>query len=197
MSDAVELEVGAVRAADAPAVLAFFAQNACGCHCRYWHFEGDKNAWLHRLAHEPEQNAGELEHSLRSSDGTPQAVVARSPEGVVGWMKLSPAEAVQKLYAQRIYKGLPCFDGDRGGVLTIGCFLVDEHWRRQGVARALLRAGVRIAQQSGARAVEAFPRRGEHLGDPEMWLGPASLFEQEGFDVVNEFGPYPVLRRTF
>src|SRR4030095_12422138 len=99
-----------------------------------------------------------------------------SPTRAVGWRKLCPATAVEKLYAQRLYRGLPCFSGDRRGVYAVGCFLVDSEHRERGVARALLDAGIQAAQRAGARAIEAFPRRAEPVHAHELWTGPASIF---------------------
>ena len=40
----------------AEAVIGIFERTSTPCHCQYWHFEGDKNAWLDRLFHAPELN---------------------------------------------------------------------------------------------------------------------------------------------
>jgi GNAT superfamily N-acetyltransferase len=122
-------------------------------------------------------------------------VVAIAPDGkVVGWMKIVPAARVRKLYEQRAYRGLPCFGGDRSGVYSVGCFLVDEEERRKGVARGLLGAGIELARRAGATQIEAFPRRAELVSDDQLFMGPFSIFEQYGFRIVNDFAPYPVLR---
>jgi GNAT superfamily N-acetyltransferase len=122
-------------------------------------------------------------------------VVAVAPDGrVVGWMKIVPAGKLKKLYEQRAYRGLPCFGGDRSGVYGVGCFLVDEEERRKGVARGLLGAGIEAARRAGAKQIEAFPRRAEQVSDDQLFTGPFAIFEQQGFRIVNDFAPYPVLR---
>jgi GNAT superfamily N-acetyltransferase len=188
-----ELTVSAVTPADARALSQLFARTEVSCHCRYWHFTGDKNAWLERCAFSPDENARELSESLASNELT--GVVARHGDEIVAWMKLTPARRVEKLYEQRLYKNLPCFGGDRERVYTIGCFLVEPSFRRQGIAHRLVAAGVEAARSAGATAVEAFPRRAELLADEELWTGPFSAFERAGFVVVHDFAPYPVLRR--
>ena len=188
------LVLEAAESKHGPALVSLFERTATPCHCQYWHFEGDKNAWLDRLFHAPELNrAAFLEHLAQPGL---KGIVALRDERAVGWMKLCPAQTIPKLYQQRLYKGLPCFGGPRDGVLTVGCFLIDEDLRRQGVARALVQQGVRVAQQTGARAIEAFPRRAEQAGPAELWTGPAAVFLQAGFEIINDFGPYPVLRHT-
>jgi GNAT superfamily N-acetyltransferase len=100
------------------------------------------------------------------------------------------------MYERRPYRQLPCFDGARGGVLAIGCLLVDTPFRRTGVPDALVEGAVRAARGRGAIAIEALPRRAEELRDEERWMGSFSTFRRAGFEIVHDFGPYPVLRLT-
>jgi GNAT superfamily N-acetyltransferase len=176
----------------ADALLSLFERTATPCNCQYWHFSGDKNAWLDRLFHAPELNRAAFADNLLQSGM--KGVVALRESQAVGWMKLCPAETIPKLYDQRLYKGLPCFNGPRDGVLSIGCLLVDEELRRTGIARALVRKGVELATEAGARAIEAFPRRTDVAGPAELWTGPITIFLDSGFQIVNDFQPYPVLR---
>jgi GNAT superfamily N-acetyltransferase len=173
-----------------------FAQSGCACHCRYWHFQGDKNAWLDRSAHHAPDSRAEMAGALRAGSEAMRGVVASTDSRVIGWMKLCAAEAVPKLYDQRIYRGLPCFGGDRSGVLAVGCFLIDPDFRRRHVAQTLLERGIDLARADGARAIEAFPRRAEGVSDGELWMGPIELFVRAGFEEVHDFRPYPVLRLT-
>ena len=190
----LELEVTAAGAAHAAALLSLFERSGTPCHCQYWHFTGDKNAWLDRLFHAPELNRNAFSESIATAEAELRGVVALHAGQAVGWLKLVPAERVPKLYDQRLYRGLPALSGARDGVLTVGCLLVDEEFRRRGVAQALVREAIAIAQARGARSIEAFPRRSEQAGPAELWLGPFSVFERAGFQIVSDFAPYPVLR---
>jgi GNAT superfamily N-acetyltransferase len=187
-----KLVLEAAEPRHASALVELFARTSTPCYCQYWHFSGDKNAWLERLFHAPEQNRDAFVAGLERPEI--HGVVALAEGQAVGWMKLCPAERVQKLYEQRLYKALPCFGGPRDGVLTVGCLLVDEEWRRRGVARSLVGTGIQLAQANRARAIEAFPRRHEQAQAHELWLGPVKVFLDVGFRIVNDFGPYPVLR---
>jgi GNAT superfamily N-acetyltransferase len=173
---------------------ALFERASSSCYCEWWHFEGDKNAWLARLAHAPEANRERLVERAETPDLGGVVAVGRNGDAV-GWMKLTHASAVPKLYAQRPYRGLPCFAENRDRTATLGCFLVDPAWRRQGVSEALLRAGIALARAAGAVAIEAFPRRAEGLRDEELWTGPHGLLHRHGFEIVHELGQYPVVRR--
>ncbi len=183
---------------DHAGIAALFARTGSPCFCRWWHFEGDKNAWQDRCANAPQDNAQELADAFGAESPQAQGIVALdSANEIVGWMKLSESSAVAKIYAQRLYRGLPCFDAPDAGdapVWTIGCFLVDERHRGAGVGRAMIRAGLAMARRAGARAVEAFPRRAEGLAAEEKWTGSFSALRDEGFVVVHDFAPYPVVR---
>jgi len=177
---------------------ALFDAAGSPCHCRFWHFEGTNNAWLERCATAPGQNRAELASALREGGDEARGVVALGPDdAVVGWLKVAPAEGMKKLYDRRLYRGLPCFAGDRAGVMVIGCALVHPAHRRAGVATALVAGAVRLAAAWGARALEAFPRRPhEPVSDEELWTGPMGAYSRNGFVEVSDFEPYPVLRRV-
>jgi GNAT superfamily N-acetyltransferase len=194
MNETESLRIEAANSTHATPLCALFERNCSACYCQWWHFSGDKNAWQDRLAHAPAENQRALLALLEAEPMT--GVVAFDADTLVGYMKLCPAARIPKLYDQRLYRKLPCFAGDRTAVYSIGCMLVDEPWRRRGVAEALLHAGLSIAREAGATSIEAFPRRASELGDAELWMGPFSAFLKAGFEVVNDFGPYPVLRVT-
>ena len=134
--------------------------------------------------------------ALAAGSDEARGVVALAGAALVGWLKVAPAAAMQKAYDRRLYRGLPCFAGDRAGVFLIGCALVHPAHRRRGVATALVAGAVRLAPAWGARALEALPRRPrEAVGDEELWTGPMGAFAANGFVEVHAFEPYPVLRR--
>lgn len=188
------LVVRAVAGRDAPALAALFQRAECACSCQYWTFAGDHRDWQLRMATEPEENARQLASQLEQR--TTLGVVALIGSGeLVGWSRLAPATELGRLYGGRLYKGLPCFAGDRTGVMTIGCVLVDPAVRRRGIARALLAGQIAEARALGARAVEAFPRGAVDVSDAEQWMGPANLYRELGFGLLHDFAPYPVFRK--
>ncbi|RYZ08875.1 MAG: GNAT family N-acetyltransferase [Myxococcales bacterium] len=182
------------------ALLALLESAGSGCYCNYWHFVGDKNAWLERCYVRPEDNRVALAERLRGDELC--GVVARASSGALcGWMKVTRAAEVARLYEQRVYRSLPCFGaepGARADVYTIACAYVAEDERGRGVAKALLSEAIVAARAAGASALEAFPRGGqleaERLRADEVWMGPEALFLAAGFARVSDFRPYPVLR---
>jgi GNAT superfamily N-acetyltransferase len=184
--------------AHADGLLALFESAGSGCFCNYWYFEGDKNAWLERCYLKPEENRAALVARLARPDLC--GVVALHGEVVCGFMNVSRSSSVPRLYDQRVYRNLPCFQagpGERENVFAVACCFVAEAERGRGVARRLLEAAISEARAAGASALEAFPRAapvGERLRADEVWLGPEALFESAGFAPVSDFRPYPVLR---
>lgn len=193
-ADELEFDCQPLSRAHAATLPALFERAGSNCYCEWWHFEGDKNAWLARLAHAPEANRERLVARAEAPELAGLVAVARAGDAV-GWMKLTMARAVPKLYEQRPYRGLPCLRENRESTAVIGCFLVDPAWRRRGVSEALLRAGIELARASGVVAIEVFPRRAEGLRDEELWTGPYELLRRYGFEEVHELAQYPVLRR--
>lgn len=202
MKASSELHVERLAHRHGPALSELFERAGSPCFCRYWDFSGDKYQWQDRCANDPSQSRRELLDALDTVDektatmASLLGVVALTEDRTcVGWMRLATPARMDKLYEGRLYRGLPCFSGSREAVLAVACFLVDPDWRRRGVAERLLEAGIQLARETGARVLEAFPHRSAAASDEMFWLGPFSLYERQGFEVVHDFGPYPVLRR--
>jgi len=179
-------------------LLALFDSAGSGCFCNYWHFEGDKNAWLERCYLNPDANRAALTARLAAPELC--GVIATAERRVCGWLKVTRAEQVRRLYDQRVYRGLPCFQGSPGSradVYAVSCLYVAEAERGKGLAKSLLTTAIEVARSAGASSLEAFPRKApeaEPLRPDEVWLGPEAIFEKAGFERVSDFRPYPVLR---
>ncbi|MBX3127094.1 MAG: GNAT family N-acetyltransferase [Polyangiaceae bacterium] len=185
-----------IGASDGDALARLFERTGSSCYCRWWHFSGDKNAWLARAAHAPADSRGELLRAVAGGSDEALGVVAVEHAEIVGWMKLAPAAALAKLYASRPYRGMRDLGSEREGVWTIGCFLVDERQRRRGLSVELVRAGLQLATARGAVAVEAFPRRADGLAPEERWTGSYGALLAAGFVVIHDYAQYPVMRCT-
>lgn len=201
MKPEAELSVRPVTDADGARLAALYAAAEVPCHCRYWHFAGDKNEWLERCFLRPEENRRELDRALAARSEDALGVVAElassdEPGGAfVGWCKITPSTAIAKAYEQRFYRGLDCFGGERASVWLVGCVLVHPAHRMRGLSERLVRGAVELARSMGASAVEAFPRRVcSSVSDGELWMGPAGVYERVGFAPVGGEDPYPVLR---
>jgi len=117
---------------------ALFESMGSGCYCNYWHFEGDKNAWLERCYLHPEQNRLALQQRLAAPELCGVVALSARTQALVGWLKVTRATAVPRLYDQRVYRRLPCFnasDAERSAVFAAACFVVAAEHRGRGVAR--------------------------------------------------------------
>ena len=198
MSDSAAYYCQRAGAQHAEGLLALFESAGSGCYCNYWHFDGDKNAWLERCYIKPEENRAALVERLAAPELC--GIVALAGARVCGWLKLSRSSSVPRLYAQKPYRNLPLLvagDAERERVFAIGCTYVAEESRGSGVSAALLRAAIRAVREAGGSALEAFPRGtpdGARLRADEVWMGPETLFLGAGFTRVSDFRPYPLLR---
>lgn len=176
----------------AEAVCSLFERVDCPCYCQYYSFLGGAREWQGRCANERGENQAELVRQL--DRGELAAVVALDGERVVGWARIESARRAHKTYEGRVYRGLPCFAGERERIWMVACFLVDPEHRRVGVATRLLSALIERARELGVSALEAFPRGAVDVSDEEQWTGPLPLYEHAGFQRVHDFAPYPVYR---
>ena len=189
------MRVAALTPETAAAWSALFEACGCACHCRYWHFEGNKNAWLARCFDDPGKNREEQMELVESGAIEARGLVALEGDAAIGWMKLAPRVTLTKLRRQGAYRALDL--GDDDGVWSIGCFLVHPEHRRRGVARALVAEADAYVRDWGGRAIEAYPHRPVYaLRDEEAWMGPEAVLVGCGYEAVHSEGPYPVYRKA-
>ncbi|MDP9036078.1 MAG: GNAT family N-acetyltransferase [Myxococcota bacterium] len=192
MSQGLRVETPGERNLDAWAAL--FAACHSTCFCRFWEFEGDKNAWLARCANEPEANRREQIAAIRAGSPDGRGLLALKGDEAVGWIKTAPRATLAKLRKQGPYRSLDL--GDDDGVWSIACLLVRPTERRGGVARALVQATEEAVRGWGGCVLEAYPHRASHpLHDEEAWMGPERLFVSLGYVALHDAAPYPVYRK--
>lgn len=189
------IRVTKLDAADGEAWAKLFGACSSACFCRYWHFEGNKNEWLDRCAHDADANRREQLLHVLAGNPCARGLIAWQGDLAVGWMKLTPRAALGKLTRLPVYRGLDA--GADEGVFGIGCLLVLPDQRRRGVARALVLAADAHVRAWGGVAIEAYPRHAEGpLHDEEAWMGPEGIFREAGYEVDRGSNPYPVYRKA-
>lgn len=102
---------------------------------------------------------------------------------VAGWLGFSRRSAARSLQRSRV---LPTGEPETWPTTWVFmCVTVRAGFRRQGVARALLDAGVAYAAEHGATALDAFPvepEAGRRVPVSAAFVGTVAMFERAGFD---------------
>lgn len=100
---------------------------------------------------------------------------------VAGWVNFGPRAAIGRLQRSRTI--LPVDDVPVWSVL---CFVTRSGFRRKGLMRDLLRGATEYASAHGAPAVEGYPvdTAGERLSSTMLFVGVASAFAAEGFELI-------------
>lgn len=134
-----------------------------------------------------EQNRDEF-HALVDA-GPPPGLVAFEGGSAVGWLQLTPRDAIPAM--DRIVRLKRVDDVP---VWAISCFLVRRGHRRQGVSRALLDAAITRARDAGIPALEAYPLDGA-VSPSATSTGYASTFARAGFVEIARRSPErPIMR---
>ncbi|MFI7064294.1 GNAT family N-acetyltransferase [Kribbella sp. NPDC050124] len=119
----------------------------------------------------------------------------------VGWVAVAPREDHSRLERSRKYGPAP---GDHA-VFAVTCFYVDREVRGTGVASALLDAAIDYARESGATALDAFPKTSlaphaaasRRAEENDSWMGRLASYEARGFVTIRAAGARTVMRLRF
>ena len=158
------------------------------CWCMHWRAPAKeeittRGARLRELT-EREPAPGMLAY-LGTGTGTgadAEATSGNAPE-VAGWLGFSRRSDAGSLQRSRVLPvGAP---GAWPTTWVFMCVTVRAGFRRQGVAQALLDAGVDYAAAHGATVLEAFPvepEAGRRVPVSAAFVGTVGMFERAGFD---------------
>jgi GNAT superfamily N-acetyltransferase len=87
-------------------------------------------------------------------------------------------------------------DGEDDDVVGVSCFVIAPPYRRHGLAGHLLDRVLDDAPGRGARWVEAYPFVAARAGGDADFRGPRSLYDERGFEAVEERERYTVVRKA-
>ncbi len=161
------------------------------CYCHYYEVPpalkwADFDGPMNRAAMTARIATGEMEGYLAYDGGE-----------VVGWMNAQPYAKLQHACA-RMRIAPPPLPVPPHEAAAIVCFVVPAARRGQGVARALLAAGVANLAARGLALVDAFPFNTEP-GDTKPaahYHGTRSMFAHAGFVPIATHEDVTVMRRT-
>ncbi len=128
----------------------------------------------------------------------PQGVIAYDQSQAVGWLRICPVGRLPKIANSAMAKQVRSITNpELDHVWHAACFVVKVGHRLQGVADALLRGGVKMAQSHGARTIIARPIDTEAPDRPRgsggLFAGVLSTFLGQGFTEVARYSSHRVL----
>lgn len=148
------------------------------CWCMHWRAPAKEDVTTRgarlRALTEEEPAPGMLAYLDSERDGDGE---------VAGWLGFSVRSAARSLQRSRV---LPVGEPETWPTTWVFmCVTVRAGFRRQGVAQALLDAGVDYAAAHGATALDAFPvepEDGRRVPVSAAFVGTVAMFERAGFD---------------
>ena len=146
------------------------------CACQYWRMTSGE----YQRSSQEERHAA-LRAQLEET--TAPGLLAYLDGEPAGWVGFAPRTRSGRLMRS---KTIPVIDDLP--VWAVYCFTVRVGYRRQGIARALLRGVVDYAREHGAPALEAYPvdTGGRRIHGTAAYGGTAGMFEAAGFRRVLE-----------
>jgi len=170
--------------------LAFFDNDAFAdnpawseCYCRFYCYADGDPAWERLTKQENRAIAAD-----EVSTGRVHGYLAMDSTRVAGWCNAGKKTDYPRLTADKRLTG----END-AAVCSVVCYVVSAAYRRQGIARQLLRRVCRDAAAAGFEFVEAYPRL-EAETCAEHYHGPLELYLKEGFAVYGEIEGISIVR---
>ena len=151
------------------------------CYCHFYHFPGKTEDFSKRTAEENRKASNELILS-----GKMNGYIAYSDEKPIGWCNVNKKENYEKI---------PYEEDSEASIVSLICFIIAPSYRKQGIARKLLRYACSSSQKNGYNYFEVYPRKQEKLSDAHSYRGPMSLYLSEGFSIYKELKDYYVMRK--
>jgi GNAT superfamily N-acetyltransferase len=142
-----------------------------GCYCRFYHTLHNEEAWNKLRG---AFNRKEAIHQI--SEGLMHGYLAFLGDQPIGWLNASHWENYPR--TAEILK--PHADPDSALMI---CFLIDQRYRRQGVAKTLLAYAESDLKSLGYKKLFAIPASTREI-TMDSYRGPIKMFEDHGFTPV-------------
>lgn len=156
------------------------------CFCQFYHLDCSMAAWKDR--------SGEDNRKLALANiesGKMQGYLAYWGDQVIGWLNVNDIQHYDRIY--NFVKGdLP--QGTWG--LPI-CYVIHPQFRRQGVAKALLKRALSDYRAMGFTGLVAMPILDSTSSPELLYRGSLGLYEQMGFRMVMQHGNQAMLAHSF
>lgn len=150
------------------------APHWASCFCRFYHTDCAMEQWQSRTGAENKAEALD-----RINSGSMKGYLAFDGDKCIGWCNANDARQYLRLQGdlEHIIK-------DKKTGLAI-CFVIHPEYRRQGVARLLLRQALNDFKAEGFEAAIALPV--EAKGEPEkLYRGSLNMYREFGFEEIEK-----------
>lgn len=144
------------------------------CYCRFYHTNCSSEEWQRRTGME---NSREAIEEIEA--GNMKGYLAFDGEKCIGWCNANDAGKYIRLenYINNIVKN------QRVGCVI--CFVIHPEYRKQGVARLLLKQAVEDFKTQGFDGVLAIPV--EMSDDPQkLYRGTMNMYRELGFEIIEQ-----------
>jgi GNAT superfamily N-acetyltransferase len=140
--------------------------------------------------------AGEHPHWRQNREGMVKRLKGGASFGYLAYVGGKPAGWVNA--SKRSDYSLYRFDNadtpPGEDVIGVSCFIIAPPYRRHGIAAALLDRVIEDAPDRGAGWIEAYPFNEVRESDARNFRGLRSMYEERGFDAVEEQTNHTVMR---
>lgn len=142
------------------------------CYCRFYHTDCSFEQWKNRSGQENRQEAIE---QIRA--GKMKGYLAFDGDKCIGWCNANKANEYL-----RLQEYIGDFAADKKVGIVI-CFVIHQEYRRQGVARLLLKQAVEDFKKQGYDGVLAMPV--DIKDKPEkLYRGTVNMYKEQGFKEI-------------
>lgn len=159
-----------------------------GCWCMFYHREGPNGPLGSRIRQEQNRR----DHRAPLLRGQAHGILVYRGDTAVGWCQFGRRDELPRIERGRKYRAIQR-EASQPPTWRITCFFVDRECRRSGVAKAALHGALNAIRRHGGGVVEAY--LATHGRAVATWFGTLSVFELEGFRVVQPFGQSNTLVR--
>ncbi|MEI2301699.1 GNAT family N-acetyltransferase [Ensifer sp. MJa1] len=118
--------------------------------------------------------------------GPPPGILGYFEGAPVAWVQVGPRHDIPQFNSPRtVARPLEEREATDPKIWALSCLFMQSKLRGRGLSHQLVSGAVAFARASGARYLDACPI--DHAKQPKsvaLWVGPTSVFEAAGFEVL-------------
>lgn len=155
------------------------------CYCRFYHTDCSAEQWQNRSGAVNSKEAVE-----KIKNGEMKGYLAYDGDKIIGWLNANDARSYLRLKEEM----KPVIQDKKAGCSI--CYVIDQDYRRQGVATALLEYAIKDFKKQGYDGMLAIPLenpKDEKNNPAALYRGAVSMYEKQGFKELFRDGSLRVL----